>query len=181
LNDVRDKCFDAGMDAFLVKPFDDRELAETLSRWLEPRRTNGRDGHAEQGSAITMRPQDTKSAVIDMNVLDRLRTLGRPNGSSPLERAVAHFLGIAPSLAGAIRANFEAGDAEELARAAHSLKSSAGALGAIQLSKVCAQIESLARQSNFAAVRPLMEELDHGVTAALDQLAAIAGGMHAVA
>ena len=116
-----------------------------------------------------------------MSVLDRLRALTRPNGNSPLGRAVACFVDVAPSLAQTMRASFESGDAEELWRAAHSLKSSSGALGVTQLAKHCAQIEALARQSNVAAVRPLMEDLDHGVTAAIERLQAIAKEMHVLA
>jgi HPt (histidine-containing phosphotransfer) domain-containing protein len=94
---------------------------------------------------------------------------------------VACFVDVAPSLAHTIRASFENGDAEELWRAAHSLKSSCGALGATQLAKQCAQIEWLARQSNLAAVRPLMEDFNRGVTAAIERLQAVAGDVHVLA
>ena len=36
LSDVRDKCFSAGMDGFLIKPFDDQQLADALSPWCAP-------------------------------------------------------------------------------------------------------------------------------------------------
>jgi len=179
LSDVRDKCFDAGMDGFLIKPFDDRQLADALRPLLAGSRSGGGQGdHASGGRATTMAPQTANTPVIDMTVLDRLRTLGRPNGPSPLGRAVACFVDVAPSLARDMRASFESGEAEELWRSAHSLKSSSGALGATVLAKQCAQIEAFARQSNLAAVRPLMEDLDGGVTAAVERLQAIAGDAH---
>ena len=182
LSDVREKCFSAGMDAFLIKPFDDRQLAEALSRWLAPSGADDhRDDPASDAPVIATRPQTTTSTVIDMSVLERLRRLGSKNGPSPLARAVACFTEVAPSLTRAMRSNFEGGDAEELARAAHSLKSSSGALGATQLAKQCAQIETFARHSNLMAVRPLMEDLEREVTAAVEWLEAIAGETHALA
>ena len=36
INEVRDKCLAVGMDDFLVKPFDERQMAETLLRRLKP-------------------------------------------------------------------------------------------------------------------------------------------------
>ena len=182
LSDVRDKCFSAGMDGFLIKPFDEQQLADTLSPWCAPSKpADEHGGKADDAPAGTAQAPANIGSVIDMSVLDRLRALTRPNGNSPLGRAVACFVDVAPSLAQTMRASFESGDAEELWRAAHSLKSSSGALGVTQLAKHCAQIEALARQSNVAAVRPLMEDLDHGVTAAIERLQAIAKEMHVLA
>ncbi|HUB14087.1 MAG TPA: MHYT domain-containing protein [Acetobacteraceae bacterium] len=188
LNDVREKCFDAGMDAFLIKPFDDRQLAEALSRWLTPSRPDTRsDDDLEAAPAVAAPPQTTTStqaatsAAIDMAVIDRLRTLGRPNEPSPLGRAVARFVDVGPALARTMQTNFENEDAEELARTAHSLKSSSGTLGATRLAKQCAQIETFARQSNLAALRPLIMDLDQEVAAAVQRLEAISGEIHAPA
>ena len=77
-----------------------------------------------------------------------------------------------------MRENCEKGDAEALWRAAHSLKSSAGALGAKQLSQRCAEIESRARNSDIDAARPLVAALDDDLTAAIDDLQALIGEMH---
>ena len=59
------------------------------------------------------------------------------------------------------------------------MKSSAGALGAKQLSKLCAEIESRGRNTGVEAARPLVETLDHDVAAAISSLQEIAGEMHA--
>ena len=37
LAEVRDRCLEAGMDDFLVKPFDEQQMVDMLGRWLNPR------------------------------------------------------------------------------------------------------------------------------------------------
>src|SRR5881394_2541309 len=37
LAEVRERCLEAGMDDFLVKPYDELQIADMLGRWLTPR------------------------------------------------------------------------------------------------------------------------------------------------
>jgi two-component system, sensor histidine kinase and response regulator len=181
LNEVREKCFQAGMDDFLVKPFDDQQMAKTLLRWLVPNGTMEKgSGRADADAAPSIVPEakSEQDGVIDATVIDGLRGPGRNGGPSRLERAVSRFVEIAPSLAATIRQNCEAGDADSLWRAAHSLRSSAGALGAKQLSQRCAEIESRARNSGIEAARPFVGALDNDLTAAVRGLQALIGDMH---
>ena len=113
-----------------------------------------------------------------MAVIDSLRALARKGGPSRLERAVSRFAEIAPSIATTIRETCATNDTDSLWRAAHSLKSSAGALGAKQLSQRCEKIELYARSSNLEETKPLVEELDQDLTAAIRDLQAVIGEMH---
>jgi two-component system, sensor histidine kinase and response regulator len=177
LNEVRDKCLKAGMDDFLVKPFDDRQMGETLLRWLVPVGTMEKVG-ADAPLVPAIAEKSEESAVIDMAAIAGLRALDRKGGPSRLGRAVSRFAEIAPGLAASIRDNCQKGDGEALWRAAHSLKSSAGALGAKQLAQRCGEIESRARSSGVEAAKPLVEALDHDLTAAIQGLKALMGEMH---
>jgi CheY-like chemotaxis protein/HPt (histidine-containing phosphotransfer) domain-containing protein len=170
INEVRDRCINAGMDDFLVKPFDDRQLATTLRRWLVPQGMMDAQADAE----IRLPPAAADShpdAVIDATIIAVIRK----GGAARLGRAVSRFLEVAPTLATTIRDSCEEGDAEALWRAAHSLKSSAGALGATQLSQRCGEIESTTRNAGVDAAKPLVTAFDEDLTAAVRGLQALIG------
>jgi len=179
LSEVRERCLAAGMDDFLVKPFDDRQLAGILSRWLAPgQHSNVLESDAAAAVSAPAETPPARSGVIDLPVIEGLRTLDRKGGRSRLARAVGCFADIAPPLAATMRDTFKSGDTDALWRAAHSLKSSAGALGAKQLSQRCAEIESHARGERLEEVRPLIGILDDDLTAVIDELQALIGEAH---
>ena len=157
-----------------VKPFDDLQLAETLSHWLTPV-----DAPLEVVECvelpIPLLETPVFGSVIDMAVIDGLRALDSKGGKSRLLRAVSRFTEVAAKLATTIHEEFEKNDTETVWRAAHSLKSSAGALGAWQLAGRCAQIERHARDSDIEQTRPHVAALDHDLTAALRDLRALMG------
>lgn len=179
LAEVRERCFAAGMDDFLVKPYDRQQIAETLSRWLAPwGTTKESDPRIETALPAAAGEKSSQCVVIDTAVIEGLRAIDRKGGTSRLDRAVSRFVEIAPPLAATIRENCEKGDAEALWRAAHSLKSSAGALGAMRLSQRCAEIESHSRNSGIGDAKPLVEALDNDLTAAICGLQALIREMH---
>jgi HPt (histidine-containing phosphotransfer) domain-containing protein len=179
LNEVRQKCLAVGMDDFLVKPFDDQQLAETLLRWLEPQPPAESDiPEADARPPLPAAETPPQISVIDMAVIAGLRALDRKGGSSRLHRAVSRFAETTPPIATTIREKCEASDTDSLWRAAHSLKSSAGALGAKQLAQRCEKIEFCARNSNLEETKPLVEGLDQDLTAAIRDLQALIGEMH---
>jgi HPt (histidine-containing phosphotransfer) domain-containing protein len=83
-------------------------------------------------------------ADCDARALIGLRTLG---GATFVGELIDLFLSYAPERIDAARACIAAGDMVGVARALHSLKSSAGQLGAVSMRDGCAQGEALAEQS----------------------------------
>jgi HPt (histidine-containing phosphotransfer) domain-containing protein len=147
-------------------------MAQTLLRWL------GATHDAATSEPCPAAPPQAASAAIDDSVIEGLRALDRKGGPSRLVRAVSRFLEVAPALAASVKAAADNGDAEALWRAAHSLKSSAAALGAQALSKRCAEIEARARDSGLAAALPLVPGLDDDLKAATAGLEALIGEIH---
>jgi two-component system sensor histidine kinase/response regulator len=177
LAEIREQCLRSGMDDFLVKPFDELQIAEMLRRWIPSHEQAPREKTRPRAGPQEM-AQDEAETVIDLSAINKIRAIPGKNNTSLFEQVASQFSDIAPTLAAAIRAQCDAGDAEALWRAAHSLKSSAAALGAVRLSRRCAQIEALARDSGAKPVCDLLDALEADLATAQNGLRELIGADH---
>jgi signal transduction histidine kinase/DNA-binding response OmpR family regulator/HPt (histidine-containing phosphotransfer) domain-containing protein len=196
MDEVRDACLAAGMDAFLVKPFDEEHLADLLRTWLPSDKSIGPPTAQEtvqteapetssdtiasteavdSTAAVPNKDATDSTGAIDRSVIEKLCQLHRQGNSSRLLRAVTQFDQLAVSLAVSMHESAATGDTEALWRTAHSLKSSAGALGAVRLSDLCGKIEAASRGDGIRGAGPLVDTIDDEVDAARQSLHAIMG------
>jgi CheY-like chemotaxis protein/HPt (histidine-containing phosphotransfer) domain-containing protein len=135
----RQRCLDAGMDDYITKPFDAKDLAAALARSL---RSGTAEPPAPAAPGGTERWAELPS--IDPRVLARMR-----------EDLGAEFGELVPACLQSIDAillQFPAvlDDAGELGHLAHALKSAAGNLGAARLQAMAAELERRAGASACA-------------------------------
>jgi HPt (histidine-containing phosphotransfer) domain-containing protein len=177
LAEIREKCLRTGMDDFLVKPFDELQIADMVRRWL-PTRERAPHEKLPSADASARAIAGDVAGVIDREAITRIQAIqGKDNGSL-FERVVTQFANTAPSLVTALRTQCDADDGESVWRTAHNLKSSAAALGAAQLSRRCAEIETLAREAGVRPVRKLLDALDSDLAAAQSGLKELIGAEH---
>lgn len=142
----REKCLEAGMDAYIPKPVRLETMAETLKRW---------------------------DSRLDSFVLAELKDLAGPDDKAFMAELAATYLRDLPGRLAAIRAAVAARDAEALRQAAHALKGSSGNIGAQRLQKVCLLLEEAGHAGSTQGLGPLLADLDAeaaGVRADLEAL-----------
>jgi two-component system sensor histidine kinase/response regulator len=151
----RERCLAAGMDGYIAKPIQARELLCAIA-----------DAVPDPG------PSPAAPAAGEF---ERGEALARVGGDETLLQEIATlFLSEAPRLLTALREAVARQDAGQLQSAAHSLKGSVGTFGAAAAVAAAAEIETLARARDFAgagrACVALEEQIDR-LTPALTGLA----------
>ncbi|MES2605009.1 MAG: ATP-binding protein, partial [Pseudomonadota bacterium] len=163
----RRKCMAAGMDDYLSKPYTLLQLETVLRRWL---RTDATANDPVETDANSERDFGQQDSVLNQDVLQQLVGLD-PHGGMGLTRQITRvFFDNASSQLQAIGTACTSGDADALFRAAHSLKSSAGFVGAERLSALSFRLETLGRDNRLAQANALMTTLESTYRQAVDAL-----------
>jgi signal transduction histidine kinase/DNA-binding response OmpR family regulator len=133
-----EKCFAAGMDRYLSKPFTIEQLHAVLE-------TCGADGTAAPRAAdrlpTTIADAKTWSSVLDQQTLGRIRALHRPDGPNLLAKVIGVYCSSSLALTEAMRMAAAARNAPDLLHAAHALKSSSANVGAMAFAELCREVE----------------------------------------
>jgi CheY-like chemotaxis protein/HPt (histidine-containing phosphotransfer) domain-containing protein len=152
----RERCIEAGMDDYLTKPIRPRELAAAIER--APLRT--------RAGAVTA---EEPSEPIDRAVVARLtESMGGDEGF--VAELIDQFAVDAPGLVAAARAGLEAGDAGEVYRAAHTLKSNAATFGANQLVDRSRRLEQAAKDGSLDDGADRLAEIEDALDRAVAAL-----------
>jgi HPt (histidine-containing phosphotransfer) domain-containing protein len=100
-----------------------------------------------------------ESSTLDRSVLDSLRQLTPPGEPDVLNEVLTMFLAEFPRRMDKLRNGFSSGDIQEVQRSAHSLKGSAGNIGAHGLSAICRQLDELSKAGERDRLAPLIDAL----------------------
>jgi CheY-like chemotaxis protein len=152
LPEDREACFAAGMDDYVAKPIRSDALAEALRRV----RQLGRDA--------TPTTEDTDRR-LDGAALESLRELG---GDDFLAEVIDTFLADVGTLLATLRRALDDGDAAEVRRVAHTLKSNGATLGATEFAELCRVLEQRAKDGRLEDAPGLVTRIEEE-RRALDQ------------
>jgi two-component system, sensor histidine kinase and response regulator len=144
----RDKCLQAGMDDFLLKPFRKEELAEKITKWLP--------------SASQPGPAGTSSGAVSEaadDVAKGLKQLEEDYGKEMVMKIVGMFIPDAEARIAKIDQAIKQEDFRALEEAAHGLKSGAANIGAKEMAELCQQLETQGELDQIGDAPEVMRKL----------------------
>ena len=151
------------MNDYVAKPIEPNQLWRSLLRWIPARAARQID--ALTGVAAAAKPAPSSDQGIDFSLpvdiagLDTGLGLARTAGKTELyRRLLQKFVTLERDAIGQVRAALDAGDAATAERTAHTLKSTAGSIGATPLQERVAALEqALHEHAPLVALEPLLQ------------------------
>ncbi|MCG3195197.1 MAG: Signal transduction histidine-protein kinase BarA [Thermoanaerobaculia bacterium] len=167
----RERCLEAGMDDHVGKPVVPRELLDALARWIKPRRgLNPR----RQGPPVSRGEQPWEPPLPALPGIDMESGLARVMGNwKSYRKMLLQFLGLHANAAEEIRAFMDRGDWESAERAAHTLKSLAGNIGAQSLARSTELLEGALREGRMDHAGSLLNACGEDLRRVIEVLEAL--------
>jgi two-component system sensor histidine kinase/response regulator len=157
----RERCLEAGMDAYVSKPIHSQELFRTIEALST----------APTTSEAPARPSNASDGVIDLQAA--LASVG--GDPALLRELIGLFLESCPGLLSEIRYAAAEGDAARLKRAAHTLKGSVGYFSAPAAVVVAQRLERMGRDNDLTGVEEALRQLEIEIEKLRSALTAFVG------
>jgi CheY-like chemotaxis protein/HPt (histidine-containing phosphotransfer) domain-containing protein len=138
----RERCLQAGMDDYLSKPINPRELSAALARWMPGARS------------VIENPPSTAASDADMHTNDlpiELKRLQQMFGDdmTTIRDLLQMFVESLPDVSLRLETAIKAGDMESTRNIAHEMKGSCSNMGAAPLAEMAKTIELMARTGDM--------------------------------
>jgi len=151
-----EQCRASGMDDHLAKPYTRQQLAAMLARWL-PVGAVKRDAAGEVDEA-PRRPAEQRESSLDQAVLNNIRAIDEDG--TVLNEVIGMFLEEAPGYVASLRHALADGDAGELGRIAHGMKSASFNVGAQALGELCRRLERQGKNGEIAGAAEVVSAIE---------------------
>ncbi|MEW6353403.1 MAG: response regulator [Pseudomonadota bacterium] len=155
MGDDARRCLAAGMNDYLPKPVSIEQLKTTLVRWLSRSKAH------KETVVEHVAPNGNGAAPVDYRVLEGLRELQTEGAPDVVTELIDIYLDDSPLLLQSLQAAVAQNDTRGLRRAAHSLKSVSGNLGAKRLSALSKELEEMGRLDDLRGAEKKLAQLLH--------------------
>ncbi|CAN5812139.1 hypothetical protein BH11PSE8_BH11PSE8_38910 [soil metagenome] len=164
--DDEERFLGLGFDGILGKPFRRTQLLAMLNQHVRVLSPLAADDSPGAGASVSSAPVQCAPAILDAAALSRLTELDPRGENQLLQRVFEAFETSATRLMPQMQQAQIAHDSYGIRHVVHTLKSSAASIGALELSKRCADIETMIRTEQ-------MQDLEASIAAMSAELALV--------
>jgi HPt (histidine-containing phosphotransfer) domain-containing protein len=150
----REACLRAGMDDYISKPVRLEDLETALGRWVPGDEPSTPTAPEDQPTPSIASP------ALDSVVTESLRSLAQATDPSILVEIYQSFISGAAEYLAALRQASEAGAADDLRKAAHTLKGASANVGAKLMAATALQLELAGNAGSVAGANKLLDRLE---------------------
>lgn len=156
----REKCIKAGMDDYIAKPIDPKELFDIIKKWIKPKIEGDETVHSNTDPKGDMQTELQQKAGEDEPPVDMKKAMSRVgNDMTFFKEMVKEFINYIPEKLNLISDGIKAGDFDAIQKNAHNIKGAAGNLSAVRLHSLSLELENKGREKNISGAEDLMAEL----------------------
>ena len=153
----RERCQDAGMDDYIAKPVQPKDLAEKIDRWLHGTGLGKTMADPVAGGATMIAGPDTETQEVFRwsELLDRLM------GDTELAHAIVEgFIDDIPGQISKLKGFVQSGDTAAATRQAHTIKGASANVGAAALREAAYKLEEMGNGNDMAGVAEGLPKLE---------------------
>jgi PAS domain S-box-containing protein len=157
----RDRCMQAGMNAYLTKPVNPEYLVEILNQWLaeESVQFHPKSDGLQEDNGVEPPAADGKGKA-DTGIFDQAQFLERLMGDRQLaERVVTGFLEDMPKQIESLEDYILKNDSQASAKQAHKIKGAFGNIGSRPLKEIAFELEKAGKTEDVSKQRALIRVL----------------------
>lgn len=172
LEGYRGKCIDAGMNDYVTKPIDEKELFQALQRCLSPSDKTLPDAAVSQAKPSQAPKYILPAALPGFNLQTALKRLG--GNAEFFVTLLKEFASNHADAATKLRQAFVDKNIDEAHRVAHTIKGIAGNLSAEALQKAAGDLEAEAKKNTPETIAPLLDIFEKAQKEVLESINSIA-------
>ncbi len=159
---IETECAAAGMNDYISKPFQQKQMQAILSHWLEMRPNQLVAKTVVVENDVINETDKTLDGIelLEQSALDNIRAIQQPGRPDLLVRLIHVYLEESSDLMALIQHAAGVGDRSGIMERIHSLKSISANLGAMQMDTICQQLEVLDDEESIANIQRVLVQLD---------------------
>ena len=147
----KERCYRAGMNGYLTKPFSISDIETSIKDHLRPTYKNEIPTEAphEKIELIRNKSEQENRNVINHSVIDGIRDIERQTGKPLLNSIFQGYVDQMQEKIEELDRNFSVKDATSAYQTAHAIKSMSANIGANKVRQIGVEIEALSRSSDL--------------------------------